>query len=216
MAESRGNRSPTCPTCSRTFANFQGRRVHEQSQHPSSFHAGEVESLKTERRKARWDPEELAMMAENKAKHPRAKYINQEIKQHVLPHRTIEGIKGARRTESYKVQVRAAAVPSSPPSVLDPRGLTSPITSGSSQETLPSEPNSLPSLGLPAAGSPQPPPPHIRSEEEVHACVQRTSYTLGLSVPTCIGEVEHQVDLWCPPSAYVYRPPGRGGPSDAG
>ncbi|MPC32568.1 Retrovirus-related Pol polyprotein from type-2 retrotransposable element R2DM [Portunus trituberculatus] len=95
MAESREGRSPTCPTCARTFADYRGRRVHERVQHPSSFHASEAEPLRTERRRARWDPEELAMMAEYEANSERAKNINQMINQHVLPHRTIEAIKGA-------------------------------------------------------------------------------------------------------------------------
>ncbi|MPC75670.1 hypothetical protein E2C01_070062 [Portunus trituberculatus] len=74
-----------------------------------------------------------------------------------------------------------------------------------------SDPNPDTTPGSSASGSPQP-SPHIKSEEEVHASMQQLSHALGLSVPTCIGEVEHQVDLWCPPSACIYRPPGRGGP----
>ncbi|MPC87375.1 hypothetical protein E2C01_082236 [Portunus trituberculatus] len=175
MADAQEGRSPSSPTCARTFANYQGRRVHEKSQHPSSFHESEVAALKIECRKVRWDPEELAMMAEYEAKNQRAKNVNQLIMQHVLLHRTIEAIKGARCSESYKTQVHAAAAPSALPSASDPWGPTSPVTSlGSSHDTIPFNVSDSPNLrpsGRTAAGSPQPPPPHIRSEEEVHACM---------------------------------------------
>ncbi|MPC69872.1 hypothetical protein E2C01_064104 [Portunus trituberculatus] len=135
--------------------------------------------------------------------------LNLKIQQDVLPHRTIEGIKGARWSEAYKARVRSAAGPSSPPSALDPRG---PATS----PPLPPVGRSIDHPDVtptgPVSGSLQLPPPHIMSEEGVHACMHQLSNALGLSVPTGIGEVEHQVDLWCPPSAYRYRPPGRGGP----
>ena len=38
--------------------------------------------------------------------------------------------------------------------------------------------------------------------------LQREATALGLTVPMRICEVEAQLDLWCPPRAYAYRPPG--------
>ncbi|MPC35637.1 hypothetical protein E2C01_029063 [Portunus trituberculatus] len=179
MAEAKVDRSPTCPTCSRVFRNYQGRRVHERARYPSQFHAGEAVAHKAERRRARWDPGEIAMMADYEAANLRASNINLKIHQNVLPHRTIEGIKGARRSEAYKARVRSDAGPSSPPSALDPRGpaTSPPLPSGRSTDH-----SDITSLG-PVSGSPQPPPPHIMSEEGVHACMQQLSNAIGLSVP---------------------------------
>ncbi|MPC17178.1 hypothetical protein E2C01_010024 [Portunus trituberculatus] len=93
---------------------------------PQFENATEALALKVERRRARWDPEELAMMANYEAKNPGATNINQKILEHVLPHCTVEGIKGAHREEFYKVPVHLVATLSSPLSVLDLRGPHSP------------------------------------------------------------------------------------------
>ncbi|MPC17779.1 hypothetical protein E2C01_010644 [Portunus trituberculatus] len=138
------------------------RRVHERARHPSQFHAGEAVALKVERQRARWDPEEIAMMADYEAANLRASNINLKIQQDVLPYRTIEGIEGARQSEPYKAWVRSAAGPSSPPSALDLRG---PATSPPIPPTGRSidHPDVTP-MG-PVSGSPQPPPLHVEKQK---------------------------------------------------
>ncbi|MPC74641.1 Retrovirus-related Pol polyprotein from type-1 retrotransposable element R2 [Portunus trituberculatus] len=95
-----------CPVCLCDFASFQGRRVHERRAHPERFHSAEAESLSARSRKPRWDQEELALMAAFEADNSGAKFMNKLIQEHVLPHRSIDSIKGARRPESYKALVR--------------------------------------------------------------------------------------------------------------
>ncbi|MPC49352.1 Retrovirus-related Pol polyprotein from type-2 retrotransposable element R2DM [Portunus trituberculatus] len=159
MAANNVDRSPTCPTCLRTFSSYRGR-AHERSQHPLSYHDTEVAALRTEVKKARRDPEELAMMANFEAKNFGARNINTRIKTEVLPHRSIEGIKGARRAETYKALVRQAALPQSAASMLAPRSPPLPVPSTTSEG--PPVPNETPfgspiipiSPGSAASGSP--------------------------------------------------------------
>ncbi|MPC49623.1 Retrovirus-related Pol polyprotein from type-1 retrotransposable element R2 [Portunus trituberculatus] len=170
MAAPNGDKSPTCPSCLRTFSSYQGRRVHERSQHPLHFHETEVAALLTVK-KVRWDPEELAMMAAFEARNLRAKYINVKIQAEVLPHRSIESIKGARKAEAYKALVRQNALspreaPRSPPlpaPSITPEGPPVPIITLIGSPVIPITPWST------ASGGPQPPPPHLKSEEDVHA-----------------------------------------------
>ncbi|MPC39618.1 hypothetical protein E2C01_033163 [Portunus trituberculatus] len=216
------DRGLTCPICLRTFTTYRGRRVHERSQHPSVYHETEAAALQVKCWRARWDPEELVMMADYEAKHLGATNINTRIKEHILPHRTVKGIKGAHRAESYKAQVHRAALPSSPASTPAPRDPPSPnVTSNEGSFIIHTSLNDIVTSGSPiipplngcsVSNSPQPPPPHIMSEEEVHASMQQLSLTLGLSVPACIGEVEHHVvPIKC---LYIYTS-GKGQPSES-
>ena len=107
LANIEGENSPTCLICLKTFASYRGRRVYHRLQHPDVFHTEEVEALSAASRKVRWDPGELAMMASFESQNPGIKYINQAIKARVLPHRTIESIKGARKTGDYRARLRA-------------------------------------------------------------------------------------------------------------
>ena len=120
MAEFRavGDKSPTCPRCRRRFATYGGRRVHERLQHEKEYHDEEIRVAATKRTKARWDVEELNMMAAFEAAHPDlTTTMNQEIRDKVLPGRTVESIKSRRRMDSYKELVlrsaRAASEPGS-------------------------------------------------------------------------------------------------------
>lgn len=100
------DKSPTCPICRQSFKDYKGRRVHQKVAHPREFHGEEAQALSAGSRRVRWDPEELAMMAAYEALHLGARNINKEIRERVLPHRTIDTIKGARKAESYRAQVR--------------------------------------------------------------------------------------------------------------
>ena len=173
--------------------------MHERSQHPESFHREEVEALSAASRKVRWDPGELALMATFESQKPGVRFMNQEIRAQVLPHRSIEAIKGARKTRAYKDRLEAlrtrggpsGPAPGAPASPTPASGSASPVT--------------------PRAGPPDLEPPTQSSAEDVICTyVQELSISLGLTVPSRIDEVEAQVDLWCPPRAYAYRPPGVG------
>ena len=201
-------RSPTCPHCGRSFASYQGRRVHERSQHPQAFHAQEVEALMAGSRKARWDEEELVLMAAFEASHPGERMMNIQIRAQCLPHRTLEAIKAARRPDSYKERVRQEALRLQEAS-------SSPVTSS---PTPPSQGQTSPQgspltspvrTGAPDGGTRSPLSTPLRSvPDEVAAILLQESNSLGLTVPSSIREVEAQVNLWCPPRAYAYRPPG--------
>ena len=157
-------------------------------------------------RKVRWDEEELALMAAFEASHSAERHINHLIKAQCLQHRTLESIKGARRQESYKARVRqealrlreASSVPVASSPTSPSQGTTAPIGS----------PTSSPARNGAPSGGNQPPSPLRRTQDEVAACVLHESNSLGIAVPISICEVEAQVDLWCPPRTYAYRPPG--------
>ena len=202
------DKSPQCPHCGRTFASFQGRRVHERSQHPQEFHLAESEALMAGSRKTRWDEEELALMATFEASHAAERQLNIKIKAQCLPHRTLEAIKAARRPASYKERVRQEALRlqqvSSAPVTSSP---TPPSPRGTSTVGLPLTPPAR--SGAPSGETQSPAPSPLRSDQEdVAAKVLQESLSLGIASPSSIREVETQVDLWCPPRTYAYRPPG--------
>lgn len=94
----------TCPICGRAFASLIDRRVHQRQAHPTECHAAEAERPAT-RPTARWDQEEMALMATSEASHPNIRLINQAIQREVLPHRTLVAIKGKRRHDVYRAKV---------------------------------------------------------------------------------------------------------------
>ena len=59
-------KSPTCPTCSRTFANFKGRRVHESRAHKGTFHT-EAKQIAATKKRLRWSYEEHLLLAKAEA-----------------------------------------------------------------------------------------------------------------------------------------------------
>ncbi|MPC34333.1 Retrovirus-related Pol polyprotein from type-2 retrotransposable element R2DM [Portunus trituberculatus] len=179
MAANNADRSSICPTCLQTFSNFQGRRVHERSQHPLVFHDTEVAALRTDVKKVRWNPEELVMMAAFEASDPWAKNINVRIQAEVLPHRSIESIKGARKGDTYKALVRqTTSSPRRAASMPAPRSPPLPVPSIRSESPTSAQCNTYCWLSFHSFNiweyclrGPQPPPRHLKSEEEVHACM---------------------------------------------
>ena len=141
-------------------------------------------------------------MATFESQNPGLRSINQEIRARVLPHRSVEAIKGAQRMQSYKDRVKALETRGGP-SMPVPVALTSPMSAnGSASPTTPW-----------AGPSGLEPPTHHTAEDVVCTYVQGMSVALGLTVPSRIEEVEALVDLWCPPRPYAYRPSGVGNPA---
>ena len=192
------DRSPCCPVCGRVFATFRGRRVHQRAAHQEEFHREEAEALSAGVRKARWDQEELNLMAAYEARHYQQRFLNKLIVRDVLPHRSIEAVKGARRAGSYKqhVETLRLAMSSGPPAPT----LSSPPPEDS-QDPIPS--------GVPTSSQS---PSHPSAEDDIRTKLRLASNALGISVPTCIEEVEDQVNAWLPSTPVAYKPPGLGQP----
>ena len=129
------NNNYTCQHCGRQFATFAGQRLHERRSHRAEFHRS-VEEERGKIVKARWDEEEILLMATREAEMARRgeKFFNLALAA-VMPGRTVEAVKGQRRTTRYRALVasllpdagqppippaaRAAAAPSPPPEQLD-------------------------------------------------------------------------------------------------
>ena len=155
-----------------------------------------MEALSVASRKLRWDPGELALMAIFESQNPSVRFMNQEIREQVLPHQSIETIKGVRRMRTYKDRLAA----------LKTRGEPCGPAPGA-----PSSPGSANASGSPATPWAGPsdlePTTQNSAEEEMCTYVQELLMALGLTVPSRIYEVEALVDLWRPLRAYAYRPP---------
>ena len=96
------DRSPKCPECGKVFKNYKGRRVHQRSAHKEAYHEALAQTTRA-RPKQRWDPEEEAVMADFERNHPNlGRLMNQQIHEHVLPHRSLEAIKCHRKAPGYR------------------------------------------------------------------------------------------------------------------
>ena len=58
--------SATCPQCGRVFSGFPGRRRHQRFAHPDLFHAEAAAAAR--RSKARWQRDELIVLAREEAR----------------------------------------------------------------------------------------------------------------------------------------------------
>lgn len=218
----------TCTVCGRVFASLIGRRVHERHSHPTVYHAAGAERLGT-RPKARWDDEEVALMASFEAAHPNIRLINQAIQEEVLPHRTLDGIKGKRRQEAYKARVRAEvgllATPRVPP-LQHPSdgdrdtGDRPPHSPSPGRTPPPSMEDPGEEGGAHAAPSQDvsitPAPPECSeatTEQEVTREVGRLSQLLGVAVPTTSEDIQYQLRQWAPIEPASLRRTGRPRPS---
>ena len=97
--------------CQRSFPSLQGMRQHFRLAHPDEYHT-ELAAKVTSRPKKRWDPEEVGLMAVFERDHPDLApgELATAIQQHLLPHRSIEAIKGKRKQDSYKKVLRELAL----------------------------------------------------------------------------------------------------------
>ena len=89
-----------CPECSRAFGSGRGLSQHRRRAHPSEYHA---ENVPVARMKARWDHEELLILArtENVFRRSGVRNINQRLVQ-ITPGRTLDSIKGVRKSKRYQ------------------------------------------------------------------------------------------------------------------
>ncbi|XP_071495073.1 uncharacterized protein [Diadema antillarum] len=71
-------------------------RQHERKSHPDEYHSGVADAIRA-RPKMRWDEEELRLAASVEISAPASTHNLNQIISKVLPHRTIESIKGMRR-----------------------------------------------------------------------------------------------------------------------
>ena len=96
-------RETTCPECGNEFKTYGDMRVHFRRKHPDKFHREIQESREAEITKARWDPEEVFLMASHDCRLTKtgATFMNQALAK-VVPGRSDEAIKGRRRRASYK------------------------------------------------------------------------------------------------------------------
>ena len=96
-----------CDICNREFSTFAGMRLHQQKAHKALYNAS-VETSRNNIKKARWDPEETRLMAIHEARLTRigTRFMNQALAEKI-PDRTIESIKGQRKTQAYRELVRS-------------------------------------------------------------------------------------------------------------
>ena len=231
-----GDKSPTCPRCRRRFATFGGRRVHERMQHEREFHEEEIRAQATKRTKARWDVEELNMIAAFEAAHPDlTTTINQEIRDKVLPGRTIESIKSRRRMDSYKELVLRSARAASEPDIVsssttrrttrsqrrpalagigevEVEGEAAPATTSARRAASGIQPTAQPQVRLP---SPVRPPPE-EAVQSIREHLTLLSNTLDLRPPRGIAEVEAAMEEWLPSKPYVYKASRMGAAEELG
>ena len=82
-----------CPDCLRQFATKCGLSIHRRSAHPEEYH---LENVPKERKKGRWDHEEMVLLARREIDLLEAggrPNVNKALAE-VFPSRTLEAIKG--------------------------------------------------------------------------------------------------------------------------
>ncbi|KAK8372178.1 hypothetical protein O3P69_012076, partial [Scylla paramamosain] len=211
------NRSATCPTCSRTFSSYAGRRLHERRQHPVQFHDALVGEIRA-RPKARWDAEEDALMASFEANHPELApgALVTALQETILPHRTEEAIKCHRKSKAYREVLQRLSRPSEEVQITSPprtraRAHGRPRRVATRARSATPEP-----LGggegevIVDAGSES---PESRVARELEVLVQRLSDELGVSVPVRTADIVESLDSWLPPTAPRVAP-FRGNPRE--
>lgn len=93
----------TCQECNRAFSTKTGLGVHRRRAHPVETN----NEIVTERVKARWSEEEVALMAAEEARMLRAGVlnVNEPLSRFMYP-RSLEAVKGRRRQAAYKTLVQ--------------------------------------------------------------------------------------------------------------
>lgn len=91
-----------CGTCGEAFRSNVGLGKHRRIAHPAEAN----DQVNAERTNRRWSPEEVRLMAQMEAKATidRVTHLNKHLKS-LMPDRSLDGIKGKRREQSYKLQV---------------------------------------------------------------------------------------------------------------
>ena len=90
----------TCPECQQAFGLVRGLSQHQRRAHPAEYHA---QNVPIARLKARWDHEELLVLARAEIIFWRSgvRNINQRLVQ-ITPGRTLDAIKGVRKSTRYR------------------------------------------------------------------------------------------------------------------
>lgn len=103
--------SNVCDHCARGFATFSGLRLHVRRAHPAQFNA----SVGIQRVKRRWMEEEMFVLAEierdllaSQLRVPLQRALAERF-----PSRTLDAIKGIRRTPAYRQLLAEISVPQS-------------------------------------------------------------------------------------------------------
>lgn len=91
-----------CQYCQKALKSKGGLTIHLRKMHEENFHATNVP---LPRIKARWDDEEYVLLAREEVRLTKqgVKNINKELTK-VLPHRSLQSIKGVRRTSNKRYQ----------------------------------------------------------------------------------------------------------------
>ena len=95
-----------CRFCNETYPNLQSSRQHERLAHPGEYNETCQPAIRT---KARWSDEETYLLAREEARiyaepcPPR--FINQALYDRHVVARTLEGLKGHRRSAEYRALV---------------------------------------------------------------------------------------------------------------
>ncbi|KAK8374050.1 hypothetical protein O3P69_011306 [Scylla paramamosain] len=211
------NRSATCPTCSRTFSSYAGRRLHERRQHPVVFHDALVGEIRA-RPKARWDAEEDALMASFEANHPELApgALVKALQEKILPHRTEEAIKCHRKSKAYKEVLQRLSTPSEEVQIPSPPRTRARAHGRPRRVATRARPATPEPLGggegevIVEAGSES---PENRVTRDLEVLVQQLSDELGVSVPVRTADIEESLDSWLPPTAPRVTP-FRGNPRE--
>lgn len=92
-----------CSLCGRAFKTKAGRTIHSKARHPVEANA----EVQVERVKPRWEAEERYLLAKREVELLRAgaRFINIAL-HNSFPGRTLESIKGQRRSAAYRELVR--------------------------------------------------------------------------------------------------------------
>ena len=195
-----------CPTCRGVFRSFAGRRLHERRAHAEAYHAAEAERLDN-RPRARRSPEEVSLMVAYERDHLGEARMNELIQFAVLPHRTLEGIKGKRRTQAYKSLLAGLDVQTATPRGDErPQGaasLTPPrrdrLTGGHPAASEPPPNSPMGGEEEDPSASVVPPPPPENPLIALGLAVRELSEKLGVEVPETLAEIQTQLDIWSPP-----------------
>ena len=176
--------------------------------------------------------EELNMMADFEAAHPDLiTSINQEIRDKILPGRTVESIKSRRRMDSYKELVLRSARAAPEPAIMSSsttrrtrsqRPVLEQVREGdevvaqASTSTRRAQGGRQPTAQPPARSPSLARLPTEEETQSVREHLTHMSNTLGLRLSEDIREVDAAMETWLPSKAYVYKPPRMGAVGEQG
>lgn len=93
----------TCLLCKRTFKTPTGVKIHQRSQHPVLYHAGNQPDARVKRR---WSDEEYFMLAQAEVNAPKGVHMNKYLCG-LFSSRSLEAIKGVRKSVKYRAKVQS-------------------------------------------------------------------------------------------------------------